>query len=204
MATDSRGDHWYVSAPLEIIEQTTAACAPAARPTPPSSATPIRCAARSSTAWSFRRPFWKISLESPWRRRFRRVRSARPQCLEFAVGSVGHVLGPNFAAIDAFPQRVRLPDEPLMLVDRITLIEGEPLSLTFGRVVTEHDVRPGAGISTAAASPPASPSRRARRTSSCPAGSASTSACAAAPSTACSTQGSRSTAACPLPDRCSL
>ena len=31
-----------------------------------------------------------------------------------------------------------------MLVDRITLIEGEPLSLTSGRVVTEHDVRPGA------------------------------------------------------------
>ncbi len=68
----------------------------------------------------------------------------RSQCLEFAVGSVGRVLGPDFAAIDAFPTRVRLPDEPLMLVDRITLIEGEPLSLTSGRVVTEHDVRPGA------------------------------------------------------------
>ena len=68
----------------------------------------------------------------------------RAQCLEFAVGSIGRVLGPDFAAIDAFPTRVRLPDEPLMLVDRITLIEGEPLSLTSGRVVTEHDVRPGA------------------------------------------------------------
>ena len=68
----------------------------------------------------------------------------RAQCLEFAVGSIGRVLGPDFAAIDAFPTRVRLPDEPLMLVDRITLVEGEPLSLTSGRVVTEHDVRPGA------------------------------------------------------------
>ena len=68
----------------------------------------------------------------------------RAQCLEFAVGSIGRVLGPDFAAVDAFPTRVRLPDEPLMLVDRITHIEGEPLSLTSGRVVTEHDVRPGA------------------------------------------------------------
>jgi acyl transferase domain-containing protein/3-hydroxymyristoyl/3-hydroxydecanoyl-(acyl carrier protein) dehydratase len=68
----------------------------------------------------------------------------RGQCLEFAVGSIGRVLGPDFAAIDAFPKRVRLPDEPLMLVDRITHIEGEPRSLTSGRAVTEHGVRSGA------------------------------------------------------------
>src|SRR5262249_20354924 len=35
----------------------------------------------------------------------------------------------------------RLPDGPLQLVDRITKIEGEPLSLARGRVVTEHAVR---------------------------------------------------------------
>ena len=64
------------------------------------------------------------------------------QCCEFAVGRVGDVLGPLFAEIDSFPTRVRLPDGPLQLVDRITLIEGEPLSLTRGRVVTEHTVRP--------------------------------------------------------------
>ncbi len=68
----------------------------------------------------------------------------REQCLEFAIGSIGRVLGADFAAIDAYPTRVRLPDEPLMLVDRITLIEGAALSLTAGRVVTEHDVRDGA------------------------------------------------------------
>jgi len=68
----------------------------------------------------------------------------RAACLEFARGSVGRVLGPEFAAADAFPTRVRLPDEPLMLVDRILEIEGEPLSMTQGRVLTEHDVHPGA------------------------------------------------------------
>jgi acyl transferase domain-containing protein/3-hydroxymyristoyl/3-hydroxydecanoyl-(acyl carrier protein) dehydratase len=67
----------------------------------------------------------------------------RNQCLEFAIGSIAKVLGPAFAEVDTFPTRVRLPDEPLMLVDRITALEGEPLSLGAGRVVTEHDVRPG-------------------------------------------------------------
>lgn len=68
----------------------------------------------------------------------------RAACLEFARGSIGRVLGPRFAEADSHPTRVRLPDEPLMLVDRILEIEGEPLSMTRGRVVTEHDVRPGA------------------------------------------------------------
>jgi acyl transferase domain-containing protein/3-hydroxymyristoyl/3-hydroxydecanoyl-(acyl carrier protein) dehydratase len=64
----------------------------------------------------------------------------RSQCMEFAVGSVAHVLGPDFAVIDGYPTRVRLPDEPLMLVDRILTIEGQPRSLASGRVVTEHDI----------------------------------------------------------------
>ena len=68
----------------------------------------------------------------------------RAQCLEFAVGSIARVLGPDFAVIDSHPTRVRLPDEPLMLVDRILTIEGQPRSLASGRIVTEHDIQPGA------------------------------------------------------------
>lgn len=68
----------------------------------------------------------------------------RDRCMEFAIGSVGRMLGPQFAAADTFPTRVRLPDEPLMLVDRITHLEGEPRSMTRGRVVTEHDIHSGA------------------------------------------------------------
>ena len=68
----------------------------------------------------------------------------RPMCLEFAVGSVAGMLGPEFAPIDSHHTRVRLPDEPLMLVDRIVSVEGEPRSLTTGRVITEHDILPGA------------------------------------------------------------
>jgi acyl transferase domain-containing protein/3-hydroxymyristoyl/3-hydroxydecanoyl-(acyl carrier protein) dehydratase len=60
------------------------------------------------------------------------------QCQEFAAGSIANVLGPSFAEADSFPTRVRLPDGPLMLVDRILEIHGDPRSMTSGRVITEH------------------------------------------------------------------
>lgn len=68
----------------------------------------------------------------------------REGCLEFAIGSIARSLGDRFAEVDQFPTRVRLPDEPLMLVDRIMELEGDPVSLSSGRVVTEHDIHPGA------------------------------------------------------------
>ncbi len=67
----------------------------------------------------------------------------RELCMEFAVGSIEKVLGSQFAEVDTHPVRVRLPDEPLMLVDRILSVEGDKGSLTRGRIVTEHDVLPG-------------------------------------------------------------
>ena len=68
----------------------------------------------------------------------------REMCMEFAIGSVARMLGPEFAEADSFPTRVRLPDAPLMLVDRIVALEGEARSMTSGRVVTEHDIHPDA------------------------------------------------------------
>ena len=68
----------------------------------------------------------------------------RSQCLEFARGSAARVLGPEFAELDTFAARVRLPDEPLMLVDRILEIHGNKGGLGPGRIVTEHDVLPDA------------------------------------------------------------
>ncbi|MBI4350196.1 MAG: type I polyketide synthase [Elusimicrobia bacterium] len=73
-----------------------------------------------------------------------KVFMTREQCLEFAVGSIAKVLGEKFAAADTYPTRVRLPDEPLMLVDRILSVRGEPGSLGSGNTVTEHDIRPDA------------------------------------------------------------
>ncbi len=69
---------------------------------------------------------------------------SREMCMEFAVGSIAKVLGPEFAVVDSYKARVRLPDEPLMLVDRILSVTGKKASLGSGSLVTEHDVHPGA------------------------------------------------------------
>jgi 3-hydroxymyristoyl/3-hydroxydecanoyl-(acyl carrier protein) dehydratase len=65
----------------------------------------------------------------------------REDALEFAVGSVSKVFGEEFREADNFPSRVRLPDEPLMLVDRVLSIEGVPKSLSPGSITTEIDVK---------------------------------------------------------------
>ncbi|MBI1324899.1 acyltransferase domain-containing protein [bacterium] len=67
---------------------------------------------------------------------------SRELCLTYGRGPIAPVFGQKYAAADSYPTRVRLPDVPLMLVDRVTAIEGEPLSMTSGRIVTEHDVFP--------------------------------------------------------------
>lgn len=66
----------------------------------------------------------------------------RDQCMEFAVGDIAKVLGEPYVEIDSFKTRVRLPDQPLMLVDRILSVHGKPLSLAAGDIITEHDILP--------------------------------------------------------------
>lgn len=79
---------------------------------------------------------------------------SRDMCLEFATGAVANVLGPEFGIIDSYKVRVRLPDEPLMLVDRILSVEGEKGALGSGRLVTEHDVLPDAWYLDGGCAPP--------------------------------------------------
>ena len=69
---------------------------------------------------------------------------SRKMCMEFAIGSVARVFGSTFSDVDTYPARVRLPDEPLMLVDRIVAISGRKGRLGPGRIITEHDVNPKA------------------------------------------------------------
>ncbi len=65
----------------------------------------------------------------------------RDMCMAFATGKAATVLGERFHIVDSYPVRVRLPDEPLMLVDRIMAIEGEMCSLSSGKIITQHDVK---------------------------------------------------------------
>ncbi|PIR16742.1 MAG: type I polyketide synthase, partial [Elusimicrobia bacterium CG11_big_fil_rev_8_21_14_0_20_64_6] len=66
----------------------------------------------------------------------------RKACLEFASGKIANVLGEAFAHVDAYPTRVRLPEEPLMLCDRVISVTGVPNSMKSGSCITEHDVLP--------------------------------------------------------------
>lgn len=85
-----------------------------------------------------------VAVGPPCAREHRGSYLDRDGCLAFARGTIESVLGPAYAAVDEHPTRVRLPDEPLMLVDRVLSVDGEPRSLGAGRVVTEHDVIAGA------------------------------------------------------------
>lgn len=68
----------------------------------------------------------------------------RAMCIEFARGLAQNVLGPEFADVDTYEVRVRLPDEPLMLADRIMEINAAKGVLGPGSMITEHDVKPDA------------------------------------------------------------
>ena len=65
-------------------------------------------------------------------------------CETFALGKIGDVFGPEFAHVDEYPTRVRLPSDRLLLCHRIMDISGEKFSLGSGTLVTEHDVNPDA------------------------------------------------------------
>ena len=65
-------------------------------------------------------------------------------CHEFAVGKIEKVFGSEFAAVDTFPSRVRLPSDELLLCHRVMALQGEAKSLGPGALVTEHDVSSGA------------------------------------------------------------
>ncbi len=60
--------------------------------------------------------------------------------LEFAAGNIANVFGPDYAIIDTYSRRVRLPMPPYLLVSRVTRLnaqrgEYKPCSLT-----TEYDI----------------------------------------------------------------
>lgn len=61
-------------------------------------------------------------------------------CQSLASGRLSDAFGPDFAVVDSYPTRVRLPDGPLLLCHRIMSVEAVPRSMTHGRLVTEHDV----------------------------------------------------------------
>ncbi len=60
--------------------------------------------------------------------------------LEFAEGKIEKVFGDEFAIVDTYPQRTRLPMPPYMFVTRVSKIEGELGKYSSGAIVTEYDI----------------------------------------------------------------
>ncbi|ODS52940.1 MAG: hypothetical protein ABS36_15935 [Acidobacteria bacterium SCN 69-37] len=58
-----------------------------------------------------------------------------------AGGRISTVLGPAFSGQDGYRRQVRLPEPPMLLVDRVVGIEGAAGSMGRGTIWTETDVR---------------------------------------------------------------
>src|SRR5262249_50149090 len=65
----------------------------------------------------------------------------RGQLERLARGRIPELFGPRFAAQDDLVRQTRLPEPPLLLVDRVTGIDAEPGSMGTGTIWTETDVR---------------------------------------------------------------
>ncbi|MFC9115639.1 beta-ketoacyl synthase N-terminal-like domain-containing protein [Streptomyces sp. NPDC057092] len=75
--------------------------------------------------------------------------------LEFAVGSVAKVFGPEFGVIDGYAKRVRLPAPPYHFVTRVTALEGTTGEFKPATITTEYDVPEDAWYAVDGGVPPA-------------------------------------------------
>jgi acyl transferase domain-containing protein/3-hydroxymyristoyl/3-hydroxydecanoyl-(acyl carrier protein) dehydratase len=82
------------------------------------------------------------SAQDTWSPRGPRFDRAQLEVL--ASGRVSSVLGPVFEQQDRYERQVRLPEPPLLLVDRVVGLDAEPGSMGKGTIWTETDVTPGA------------------------------------------------------------
>ncbi len=64
--------------------------------------------------------------------------------LEFAQGRIAPVFGPEFAVIDTYERRCRLPEPPYHFVSRVTRLQGRPGHFEPSTITTEYDVPVGA------------------------------------------------------------
>jgi nucleoside-diphosphate-sugar epimerase/3-hydroxymyristoyl/3-hydroxydecanoyl-(acyl carrier protein) dehydratase len=66
----------------------------------------------------------------------------RDALTEYAERSVSAVFGPRFQRLDDLHRRLRLPRDPMLILDRITGIEGQPAARGSGLIRSETEVRP--------------------------------------------------------------
>jgi PfaB family protein len=62
------------------------------------------------------------------------------ELLEFAEGRIAPVFGPEYAVIDNYSRRVRLPLPPYLLVSRVTRLQAERGNFQPSTITTEYDI----------------------------------------------------------------
>ncbi|OSM07319.1 putative beta keto-acyl synthase [Magnetofaba australis IT-1] len=67
-------------------------------------------------------------------------RFTRQELQTLASGRISTVFGAQFAPQDDYIRQVRLPEPPLLLVDRVTGLKGEPGAMGLGTIWTETDI----------------------------------------------------------------
>ncbi len=70
-----------------------------------------------------------------------------PDLLEFAGGSIAKVFGNEYAIIDTYKYRVRLPLPPYLLVNRVTRLNAKRGEFESSSLTTEYDIPHGAWYS---------------------------------------------------------
>ncbi len=70
----------------------------------------------------------------------RALRFPRAALETHAAGRISEIFGAAFAGQDGYARQVRMPQPPLLLCDRVVAIDGEPMGMGKGRIVTETDV----------------------------------------------------------------
>jgi PfaB family protein len=75
--------------------------------------------------------------------------------LDFASGTLTSAFGPNYAEVDTYPRRLRLPMPPYLLVSRVTRLEAEQGRFEPCSIETEYDIPADAWYATAGQVPAA-------------------------------------------------
>ena len=65
---------------------------------------------------------------------------SRAQLEVLASGKISTILGASFHRQDHYQRQVRLPEPPLLLVDRVTGIDAEAGTMGLGTIWTETDI----------------------------------------------------------------
>ncbi|MDB5133382.1 MAG: pfaBC [Mucilaginibacter sp.] len=66
---------------------------------------------------------------------------SREELEVLSSGKISSIFGPLFGQQDKYDIRVRMPEPPLLLCDRVTGIKGEPGTLGLGTIWTETDIK---------------------------------------------------------------